>query len=120
MSDAKSQLDKKPNCLCLFSFTLLNSMSDTKYLKDTIGAIRHIRTGSGQFKDMGVCIDGYTYKRGAPTCYEIMLDGRQIWRRVYVWCFSNSGTYFIRVKGQCYIIRPHEIEYALSTVPMEV
>lgn len=53
--------------------------------------------------------DGYTKRAGAPTNTMIRLDGETRWRRVMVWCFSNSGTFFVRVKGECLIVREHDI-----------
>lgn len=48
--------------------------------------------------------DGYTKRAGSPTAMVVRLDGETRWRRVYVWCFSNAGTHFVRVKGECLII----------------
>ncbi len=52
----------------------------------------------------GMTQDGYTKRSGAPTPYMIKLEGERIWRRVMCWCFSNSGTLFVRVNGECLII----------------
>lgn len=51
--------------------------------------------------------DGYTKRAGSPTGMMVRLDGETMWRRVYVWQFSNSATYFVRVKGECLIIHSH-------------
>lgn len=48
--------------------------------------------------------DGYTRRSGSPTPFQVQLDGERIWRRVYVWCFSNAVTYFVRVKGEPQIV----------------
>lgn len=37
----------------------------------------------------------------------VRLDGETLWRRVYVWQFSNTCTHFVRVKGECQIIPGH-------------
>lgn len=48
---------------------------------------------------------GYTKLCGAPTDIMIRLDGEKIWRRLYAWQFSNSPTTFLRIKGECRIVR---------------
>lgn len=53
----------------------------------------------------GMTRSGYTLRRGAPTSLMIRLDGEKIWRRLMVWQFSNCGTCFVRVKGECLIVR---------------
>lgn len=42
--------------------------------------------------------DGYGSK--LPTSYLVMLSDRR-WRRIYVICFSNSGSAYVRVGGKC-------------------
>jgi hypothetical protein len=45
------------------------------------------------------------YGRKIPTCHLVQLkDGK--WRRIYVFCFSNSGTAYILVKGEWLVIGP--------------
>lgn len=51
---------------------------------------------------------GYTKRSGAPTDIMVRLDGETVWRRLMVWCFSNSGTNFVRVKGECLIV--HDVQ----------
>lgn len=47
--------------------------------------------------------DGYTVAAGSPTSIEVRLFGEKRWRRVYVVCFSNIGSCFIRTKtGRIY------------------
>jgi hypothetical protein len=53
----------------------------------------------------GMGRDGYTLRSGAPTDVLVRLEGETRWRRVMVWCFSNSGTCFVRVKGECLIVK---------------
>jgi len=48
--------------------------------------------------------DGYTKRSGSPSHMMVRLDGETLWRRVYVWQFSNTCTYFVRVKGVCLVI----------------
>lgn len=60
----------------------------------------------------GICRDGFTKRSGAPTSYMIRLQGEKIWRRVMCWCFSNSGTCFVRIKGQCLIVDEFDIPKA--------
>lgn len=48
---------------------------------------------------------GYTVRAGSPTCFMVQLDGETIWRRVYVLCFSNTCTHFVRVRGKNLIVR---------------
>ncbi len=62
----------------------------------------------------GMARDGYTLRSGAPTSTLIRLEGEKRWRRVMVWCFSNSGTCFVRIKGESLIVREYEIPEASS------
>lgn len=57
----------------------------------------------------GMTSDGYTKRSGAPTSLLIRLDGERRFRRLMVWQFSNSGTCFVRIKGECLIVREYEI-----------
>ncbi len=50
-------------------------------------------------------VDGYTKRCGAPTHTLIKLEGENRWRRVYFWCFSNTSTEFVRIKGENLILR---------------
>lgn len=52
--------------------------------------------------------DGYGSKM--PTCHMIEYDGR--WRRVYVMCYSNSGTAYI-VAGGTTLVLDTDTEYSL-------
>jgi hypothetical protein len=47
---------------------------------------------------------GYTKQSGAPTDYKIRLSGETRWRRVYVYCISNSGTLFIKLPGNPFAV----------------
>ncbi len=47
---------------------------------------------------------GYTVRAGSPTNQQVKLEGEKIWRRVYVVCFSNCGTTFVRVKGEMQVV----------------
>lgn len=35
----------------------------------------------------------------------IRITGERIWRRVYVMCYSNAGTAYVRIKGVIHVIR---------------
>lgn len=48
---------------------------------------------------------GYTYTSGAPIGTVIRLEGEKRWRRLWIWQTSNMGTCFVRVKGECLIVR---------------
>jgi hypothetical protein len=76
-----------------------------KYLATKIVASKHVATTPGA----GMTRDGYTKRSGAPTGTMIKLEGEKIWRRVMVWCWSNSGTCFVKIKGECLIVREYEI-----------
>jgi len=53
---------------------------------------------------------GYTVRSGSPTRYQVRCAGEKRWRRVYVICFSNVGSLFIRTPhGPRYV---HEYELA--------
>lgn len=57
----------------------------------------------------GWCRDGYTRRSGAPTRYIVRLAGEKRSRRVMVWISSNSGTMFVRVRGECLILGPEHV-----------
>ena len=57
----------------------------------------------------GMARDGYTYLSGAPTSTMIRLKGERIWRRLMVWCFSNTQTLFIRKGEECLIVLGHDL-----------
>ena len=57
----------------------------------------------------GMCSDGYTKRRGAPTSWMVRIEGDNIWRRLMCWQFSNAGTLFVRVKGRPFIVREHQL-----------
>lgn len=44
--------------------------------------------------------DGYTKLEGSPTRLQVQLETDTKWRRVYVLCFSNAATPFVRVNGK--------------------
>jgi hypothetical protein len=35
----------------------------------------------------------------------LRINGEKVWRRVYVMCYSNSGTAYVNVKGEKWIVR---------------
>jgi hypothetical protein len=59
---------------------------------------------------------GYTKQGGSPTPYKVRIQGKgeNIWRRVYLIQFSNSGSLFVKVKGKRYFLRPDNT-YQLET-----
>jgi hypothetical protein len=61
---------------------------------------RITRAKQGDAPRYGMTALGYTKRSGAPSSVMIQIDGEKRWRRVMIWCFSNSGTLFVRVKGQ--------------------
>ncbi len=84
-----------------------------KYLTTKIVDVR--RTEIPRY---GMTRAGYTKLSGAPTSYMIRLEGEARFRRVMCWCFSNSGTLFVRVKGECLIT--HAIDFPQPTQPSGV
>lgn len=71
-------------------------MSEVAYLtRDAIVAARV--TEEPRY---GRSADGYGRK--IPTRYQVQLKDKR-WRRVYVCCFSNSGTAFIVTKAQPFL-----------------
>jgi hypothetical protein len=52
----------------------------------------------------GMAADGYTKRSGAPTSWLVRLDGEKRFRRLMCWQFSNAGTCFLRVAGECLIV----------------
>lgn len=57
----------------------------------------------------GMTVLGYTVRRGAPTSVMIRLEGEKRWRRLMIWQFSNAGTAFVRIKGECLVVPDHII-----------
>ncbi len=79
-------------------------MSGPKYLEKKI-----VETKRTETPRYGMAADGYTVRSGAPTSMMIRLEGEKIWRRLMVWQFSNAGTCFVRIKGECLIVPDHTI-----------
>lgn len=82
-----------------------------KYLTTKIAESRHTPIDPRR----GMTRDGYTKLSGAPSQTMIRLEGETRWRRVMVWQFSNSGTCFVRVKGECLIVPAHDIPQPKQT-----
>lgn len=57
----------------------------------------------------GMTRDGYTKRSGAPSQIMIRLDGEKRFRRLMIWQFSNAGTLFVRIGGECLIVRETDI-----------
>ena len=57
----------------------------------------------------GLTSSGYTKRSGAPTSKMVRLQGGNKFRRLMVWQFSNCGTLFVRIKGECLIVRECDI-----------
>ena len=55
-------------------------------------------------------VGGYTKKSGCPTDYKVKLEGETRWRRVYNYCISNSGTLYVKVKGEDIVVCGYEIK----------
>lgn len=71
----------------------------TGYARDASAPIGRHRSASG-------------YGGMIPTTYRIMLtDGR--FRRVYVMCYSNSGSAYVRINGKNVFLSV-DVEYALQ------
>lgn len=70
-----------------------------KYLSKKIAEVRHAKQPMPQLTR-----DGYSKRSGSPTATMIRLEGEKVWRRVYVWQFSNASTAFVRVNGQPFIV----------------
>ena len=57
----------------------------------------------------GMAADGYTLRSGAPTSWLIRLDGEKKFRRLMIWQFSNAGTCFVKIKGECLVVREYDM-----------
>jgi len=57
----------------------------------------------------GMTADGYTLRGGAPTSWMIRLDGEKKFRRLMIWQFSNAGTCFVKIKGECLVVRDYDM-----------
>lgn len=75
-------------------------MSKPKYLETPI-----VETKISETARPRLTRDGYTVRAGSPTATLVRLQGETRWRRLMVWQFSNAGTLFVRVKGECLIVR---------------
>ena len=47
---------------------------------------------------------GYTLRRGSPTDYKVKIEGSNVWRRVFCYCVSNSGTLFVKTKEDSFLV----------------
>jgi hypothetical protein len=47
---------------------------------------------------------GYTLRRGSPTDYKVKIEGSNVWRRVFYYCVSNSGTLFVKTKKDSFLV----------------
>lgn len=74
-----------------------------KYLTQDIAEKKQTQTTPSY----GMARSGYTLRSGAPSSYMIRLKGEKRWRRVMIWQFSNSGTAFVRIKGERLVIPGH-------------
>ncbi len=83
--------------------------SGPKYLSTKI--VESMQSNAPRY---GMTRDGYTKRSGAPTSWMIRLEGEKKFRRVMVWCFSNSGTLFVRINGECLIV--HDYDFPQPTV----
>ena len=70
-----------------------------KYLTTPIVEIKQTETPR-----YGMTVDGYTKRSGAPTSYLVRLDGEKRFRRLMCWQFSNAGTCFLRLRGECLVV----------------
>ena len=68
-----------------------------KYLRDRAKIVESKQTETPRW---GMAADGYTLRGGAPTSRMIRLEGEKRFRRLMVICFSNSGSCFVRIKGE--------------------
>jgi len=73
-----------------------------KYLDKPFAEIRITR-----HPNYGMCRNGYSCRRGAPTSFLVRLEGEKRFRRVMCWQFSNAGTGFLRVRGESLLLQPH-------------
>ena len=49
-------------------------------------------------------VGGYTKRCGAPTDWMVQLKGESRWRRVKIFCNSNSGTTFVSTKTNSFLV----------------
>jgi len=59
----------------------------------------------------GMTVDGYTKRSGAPSAWMIRIRGEKRWRRLMIWQFSNAGTCFVRILGECLIVREYDLPH---------
>ncbi len=48
--------------------------------------------------------DGYTKRSGVPSGIMVQIEGSSRWYRVYNFCNSNSGTFFIKTKNNPFLV----------------
>lgn len=76
----------------------------TKYLEKEITEKKQTKIPS-----WGIRSDGYTQRNGAPTSWLVKLKGEKIWRRLMVFCFSNSGSLFLKIKGKRFFVKQFQL-----------
>lgn len=72
-------------------------------------AYKIVEMRTTQTPNYGMCRDGYTRLSGAPTSKMVRFEGETRWRRLMVWCFSNSGTLFVRVAGKPVVVSEYDL-----------
>lgn len=68
------------------------------FLKNTNGELHRVKAVTRRVSPAparGRTRDGYG--RNLPTEYEVLIEGSRHWRRVFVACFSNAGTAYVKV-----------------------
>ena len=88
---------------------------DVKYLTHEIVAAIHQPAPN---PNAGITADGYTSIKGAPTQFMIMVEGKAIWRRVWVLCFSNCASHFVTVEGEKYYLTGGDMDKIESLVAL--
>lgn len=84
--------------MTISAFLHHGSGTDQPLSTETVEARRH---GKPQPR---MTRDGYTKRAGSPTEFQIRRSGEKIWRRVYVVCFSNAGTTFVKLPDAPFMV----------------
>jgi hypothetical protein len=84
---------------------------DQQWLDQEITEIKE--TGVPKY---GRTYEGYTLKSGAPTQYMVKLDNEKRWRRIMIWQFSNTGTFFVKINRESLIVPSWKIGQAIDKV----
>ena len=69
-----------------------------------------VKTSLLLWQKQGLMQTASGYGRKLTSSKMVRIKGEKVWRRVYIVCFSNSGSAYILVKGNAFYIRDSFME----------